>query len=376
MKIKTIKNILLVGLVLLVSGCASSNVNQKTGAEKKQEIMKVTFNLDKPVDETKVYIDNSIDIKRSEKIMDIIYKSLTNGDIKEFDIDKEVIKLKSTAPIKYWYRRINSIPTRIPGPYVISNYCAAFCDTLKVDPLKLTRTKHTITFENYNTIKHIVMGYKGLSDKFFEFGKDIPYSTISNYAIQVPLKLDKKWLTTDKMILSDEYLKAYSIKKQLRKQLIMKGFQLIDNKENADIVIAVENLGFGEIGQIKNRIKAPSYLPSNAVQDGRNFGSLAEVTHLSGGGSTTGGAKLSLAFGAIGIASDLLSNSKDFLYTFNAVTIYQNKVLIKRAYINTPKVKDYGILRLDDDNIDRLNHDTVMNFIDNNLQIKINGKKI
>ncbi len=308
--------------------------------------------------------------------MDTIYNSLKNGSIEELEIDKEVVKLKDTAESKYYYRLMNLTPTRIPGPYVISSYCLAFCDTLKVSPGKVTRTKNSITLENFNTIKHIVLGYKGLLEHFDELDSNLPYSTRTRYGITIPLKLDKKWLTTDKLILSDEYLKAYSIKKQLRRKLIVRGFQLVDSKDEADIVIAVENLGFGRIKSIKHFIKSPKNLPSSAVKTGKDFGSVAEVTHLAGGGSSTGGAKLSLAFGALGIVADLMSNSGDFLYTFNAITIYKNKELIKRTYINTPKVTDYGYIDFDDNAITGVNDMSIKNFIENNLEIKINGKKI
>jgi len=373
--IKTIgKLTLLIGAVSIIAGCAAKDPNYKTSAEKRLEAKKLTLDLNKPISETKVYVDNTLDIERSKEIMDVIYKSLKNGSINELEIDKDVGRLNNNATRDhYFHTRINHTKTRIEGPFVISSTCLAFCDTLPIDSEKVTRTENTITLENFNTIKHIILGYKGLSKRFYELDSELPYSIRTQYGIQTPLKLDKSWLTTDKMILSDEYLKAYSIKIQLVSQLKTWGFQIADKKDQADIVMNIENLGFGRIQGIKHWVKAPKTNFANYSKDGKGMGDLAQITHLAGGGSSTGGAKLGLAFGALGIAADIFGNAKDFLYTFNAVSVYQDNKLIKKLYINT-EMKDKGWVEFSDGIINGINHAAVQNFMGEHLTVNVSKK--
>lgn len=365
--------IAMLGLVatMLLTGCAkNSNV---TKVESNDEVFKLALQLDKPIKKTKVYVNNELDEDRNNKIMDAIYNGLKNGELKKINFDGRVKKKKESTSMNLRHFYINNVDTMSVGPYYIVP-CLMLCEDKELDATSIIKKDNQIIVKNFNSPEEILKAYPGILDELYDRGEGNSYEIVENFGVHVPLSLNEKSYEEKKLIMDDTYLKMYTLKTDLEKQLKEKGFAITNNPEDADIEMYVENLAFGKIKIIKDYVKAPQVLPEGSKGFTSEVGLLAGMVHIAGGGSTASGMRMFTALSGLGIAMDLMSNAQERIYTFNSVTVYSKDKFLKRVYINTPAEAEYGTKYINDEAIEWVNEQAVKNFIDKNLTIKENKK--
>lgn len=355
--------LLLISLIIIISGCSSKQSTTPSKNKNKFENT-LTLDLNKPINQTSIYIDDSLDVKRKEKILDIVYNALKNKEIEALDIHKGIVKTKYNP----FSATINLTKVEFQGDKYL-NYCLAFCKEKEINPDFVARDNDKIILKNFNSDLEIFSAYKELSWDLFNWSND--YNIRHAYGINVPFKLDKESFSKKEFIVNSDYLNEYSIKTALETYFLKKGFKLVDEKSNADYIFVIENLGFGALDKIKRYIKTPTNLKStDYFGEMGSIGVLAGQAHTVGGGSGSTGVGIAAGMMAVGLVFNLLDNSGDFIYTFNRVSILDKSKVLKTVFINSPRLrKGNGYLGISDFEIRMTNENAVNSYMSKSFKL-------
>ncbi|MDD2698372.1 MAG: hypothetical protein PHF17_06185 [Arcobacteraceae bacterium] len=222
----------------LLSGCSSVNepmpyqhTNEKFSYDKSIQV-----DIDKK--NTKIFIDNRFDLDRKDRILQGIYNKLLNKEIK---YEEEVYKDEQYNDLMFLGSNRIALKTKHS-----LNYCIFYCKN-KFQP-------------NQQNMKIVSDGIviKGLTNMNGIF-ESYRYANYLNniYGLGMLFKLDIDSLDNNIAYFKDEYLKKYSLKEPLEKELKKVGYIVTDKKEDADIVISVENLIYNHLKFVLNKIPYP-----------------------------------------------------------------------------------------------------------------------
>lgn len=238
---KSFKTFLFLLMLVVLSGCDSKNlpapysfVHEKLNYDKV-----VNIKIDNKHN-TKIFIDNRFDQQRrtsvikslvnrlSNQEVSLIYKSKIVNKDENFDyINREQIKLKTP----YSYDLGSLFFTNSKDIFIKNDDIKIVNDGIIVENLK----DKTLIVSLYNNINWL---------------RDV-------YGINIKFKLDTDALEKGIAHFTDEYLKKYSLKEALEKELRNQGYVIVDDIKKADIVISSENLGYSMIKHLINKINYP-----------------------------------------------------------------------------------------------------------------------
>lgn len=309
--------ILIVASTIIFSGCGSKKDTPKPPKQKIEFDKVINLQLEKPISETKVYIDNSFDTARVKNIQSFFNHELIHGEeFEDYEIDlpyKGVFEKANEYLKIYTY----GIRTYVKG-YTSQDFNIFFNSEINFDRTKIHTNKEGIYSNQFKSIDEIVNAYRDLMS-------DIGRLSTRKFGIQVPFNLDINSLEQNQFLLSNQYLKDYSMKEQLIKVLKDEGFIIVNNKKEADITFVVENLGFGKVKYVAKYIKAPVMLPTNFMYEGVNTGAGFYNTMKSTGGNTHYASNVAMGFMAAGLVLSLFDNSGDFISTYNAISVFNKE---------------------------------------------------
>jgi hypothetical protein len=249
-KIKSIALLLLTSM--LFQGCAVTQLItienpldptfKTTGLVEKYD-SNLSISINKKSD--KIFIDNRFDTFRTQKIIDIKYNQLLDDDIEFINYDdSRFITTDKTQKVEEIFMEY----VKLDLDYTFLASYAWFFDNSerKYDyKMNIKKVKDGIKVYPFKNSKDILLAYS--------------YASLNlGYGISpTPFKLDIKAMDNGVAHFTDEYLKKYSLKEPLEKELKNQGYTIVDNIKEADIVIVTENIGFGNFNKLASFLPYP-----------------------------------------------------------------------------------------------------------------------
>lgn len=228
---------------IFFSGCVNMGENA-TVEYRKSKLVKFDkpFMLNKPINKTKIYIDDSLEKKRNQDAIDYLYARISS---RHYDGDFK--KLSTAVPNDHGADALlNFLYIEYEGPYKEQlTSCLFNCEHLKIDPKYVKRISNGLVFENFNTKEEILSAYRKL-EKDYNFGIT---------ATQVTFMIDPKSYEEHKLILTDGLLKKYAMNEYLEKSLKKRGFLITKDKKDADLIFKTLNMGFGITGGVNKELR-------------------------------------------------------------------------------------------------------------------------
>lgn len=326
------KNILFLSIIsiVLLTGCSSKSPDIKE--EYKPMLSKVYLNT--PKEKAVFYIDNSKDIKRVENLYNDL-KSLLNKNT--FSIKYTCSFKKSTDEKVYSY--FNDTYTVINGGYILQE-CNKLDKPITYDTSFITLNDKKITFKQVISDEKKLDLYVNFLMYLYTEKIDDKDTLTSKYNLSIPFSLNLDSFKNDSLILDDEFLSLFSIKKQLIQLLVGNNYKVTDNISEATVKIELENIVFGN-----NNTVDESYHPL-IIREKRSKSTRGGLITGSSGNLVLD--SIALTFNIIhfslfiaDVLEDVVDHESTFLYTINKCKITENSNT-KEIYLNTYIGKKYG----------------------------------
>lgn len=238
---KKINLLVLLFFIFLFAGCSVKPSPYKHTKDTLKYDNEVIIDIENK--NLKFYVDNKFDIDKRIKTVNTIIGKLSNLTYNPMIKEKKVNRSKNILEV-----------TGIGVP-IESSYA------LKYDLESLFIRGKDETFIPKENIKKTNNGFiiKGLENRAAII---YLYDNYINYINEIPgtnvnIKIDGKDLDNNIANFTDEYLRKYSLKKALEDEIKKNGYRLVNNINDADIVISTENLLFGTYEWGKDKIRYP-----------------------------------------------------------------------------------------------------------------------
>ncbi|WP_044417602.1 hypothetical protein [Halarcobacter anaerophilus] len=340
-----------------------------TGCTRKASVQKETFNktfkyinLETPKEEAVFYIDNSKDIIRNNNIYADLKKVLNEGKIiAEYScmiLNKEKIDHSN-------FININVV---IPGDYSVGN-CKKSDKPISISTKNLHIKDKEIILDETLSDDDILSFYVNFIIFLDTFKLDENTTFLSKYNIPIPFYLDERTFKEKKLIMNDKYLSKLNIKPYLENMLKKNNYKTTDNKDEANVIIEMEHLAFGNNNTTKKEYR------DLLVFENRKGSSYS-------GGLIQGGTGI-LALDALALTANIistisfLSDIKDdivkpennLVYTINKVKIVE-KNKEHNSYMNNYISKKYIANLFNIQNINYVNNYVSSNLVEHRFKHK------
>lgn len=352
-----------------IPGLKDESVKAPTFQNKlvKNDTYLVDLTLDKPIGETKIFVDGSKDVKRAEDIMREVYFYLKKKSPIKVELGHEYSPVDSTETT-HLNMSANIIESHKLLPTKHCKDSNSECLSKSILSSDIEFINNEIIIDKLQTDEEILMGYGGLVYSAFHGRKK--HDIRSKYGIDIPVKVSERSYSEKKLILTNEYLLKLSLKNRLEIALEQKGFKIAKSKEDADYVFEVENVAFSKYKHFRSILrefhssnKGKTSFSSTGAQIGANTASSA-------------GAGFAAASFLVGLALDSVRGSGSFndkrLIAISNVALYKKDKLLSNMSLITKKDTYSGInyWGISSESIDTIISDLAYQYTDELLQIK------
>lgn len=312
------KIVLVAAAVVLLNGCGAK---YKNGAEVPKE------NEIKANGEIKVYLDNTATLNREKLVMEEIVKVFKEGipsknayEIiegekiakKDFNINNELFdannKVLELGITSFNQNNVNKLVNKL---MIKSKESHIESFNFKKEDRKLVLDK---SYDNYEklAVDMYILAVMNKNEKIIKLKQELGFTKFF---------IDGKELIDNKKIVLVPITKVYPFKEKMEDHLKIKGFQIVDKKEDADEVVYLETLAFMKSKYLKGfkynsqiaRVGADTQTPQLAMS----------MNSFTGGSS---GASAALG-GALFLLNFLGSESESYKFIFTARKTHNNKVI-------------------------------------------------
>lgn len=330
--------------IFILNGCSSKSAVKKEKFEKTFKYVQ----LETKKDDALFFIDNQKDIDKINNLYDDVKDLLRNN---EFSINYECTFSHKTDEKDYSY--FNNTYTRINGDYFLEE-CVKKDTPLVFDSNKITIENKSIVFDQVLTNEEKLNTYVNFMLFLHNTNIKENQTLTSKYNIAIPFSLNPSSFEQNKLIIDDEFLSKISVKTELLKMLKENDYKVTDDKSQANIIINLENLAFGNNDTTEKKYQDLIIIDSrksSAYKGGLIKGSSGNLVLDS----------VALTMNVISTVSFLLDVKDDIkkpvnqlLYTINKCEIIE-KAKVQNTYMNTYLRKYYETNILSTSSIDSIN---------------------